>query len=226
MSKGIIYVMSTVVDGLVKIGKTKDYESRMRFLEKNGYFNVVGLKREFAIEVDNYADKEELLHNIFSKSRVSTSELFSIDINLVKQLMSSFDGKIIYPKDENRNLIFNYATEAVEIKNGIVPDGEYTLKIKIRGIQDYSQAVMKIEQGKIFVEKGAKLAPIGNISEKGWLEKRKSIKTINNFTVERIECDSFSMAAAIVCGHNQNGWKSWKNSKGQYIDVYRNKEIK
>lgn len=54
MAKGVIYVMTTVVPGLVKIGKTgtDNFEKRMYQLERNGYFNVVGLKREFAIEVD------------------------------------------------------------------------------------------------------------------------------------------------------------------------------
>ena len=32
----------------------------MRFLESNGYANITGLKREFAIEVDGYDDKESL----------------------------------------------------------------------------------------------------------------------------------------------------------------------
>lgn len=46
MAKGIIYVMTTVVPGLVKIGKTGsgNYEQRMYNLEHNGYANVVGLK--------------------------------------------------------------------------------------------------------------------------------------------------------------------------------------
>ena len=67
MNKGIVYAMSTVVPGLVKIGKTAttNFEQRMYQLEHNGYYNVVGLKREFAIEVENYEDKESLLDDIF-----------------------------------------------------------------------------------------------------------------------------------------------------------------
>jgi len=54
MAKGIIYIMSTAVSGLVKIGKsgTSNYQERMRALEANGCYNVAGLKRFFAIELD------------------------------------------------------------------------------------------------------------------------------------------------------------------------------
>lgn len=112
MARGIIYLMSTVVDGLIKIGKTNNFENRMRLLEKNGYYNIVGLKRQFAIEVEDYDEKEQLIHNIFSKSQIGDSELFSIDIDLAKQLLSAFDGKIVYPK-ESRDKIFEKATNAV-----------------------------------------------------------------------------------------------------------------
>lgn len=61
--------MTTAVSGLVKIGKTgnDNYRERMRFLEANGYYNVTGLKRFFAIELEDYGNKESLLHEIFSK---------------------------------------------------------------------------------------------------------------------------------------------------------------
>lgn len=114
MAKGIIYLMSTVVDGLIKIGKTEinNFENRMYNLERHGYCNVNGLKREFAIEVDNYSEKEALLDKLFSKSQINNSELFAVDIDLAKQLLSAFDGKVIYPK-ENKNKIFEKATSAI-----------------------------------------------------------------------------------------------------------------
>ena len=95
MAKGIIYAMTTVVPGLVKIGKTGcgNFGQRMYNLERNGYFNVVGLKRRFAIEVEDYDEKEALLDEIFSKSRVPGSELFALDIDLVIQLLSSLEGR-------------------------------------------------------------------------------------------------------------------------------------
>ena len=97
MSKGIIYIMSTAVPGLIKIGKTNtnNYKDRMYNLEHNGYRNVTALKREFAIEVENYDAKEHMLHTIFAKSRVDNTELFALDLDIAKQLLSSFEGTIV-----------------------------------------------------------------------------------------------------------------------------------
>lgn len=225
MARGIIYVMRTCVDGLVKIGKTgiDNFEQRMSQLENNGYRRIAVLTREFAIEVEDYDAKETLLHELFSKSRVGSSELFSIDIDLVKQLMSSFEGRVIYPKDEKKDDIFEQATEAVEVKKGIIPDGTYTLRIKVKEFNQYAEAKMSVENGALFIEAGAKLAPLGKISVKGWIAKRESARIDNLITQARIECDSPSMAAAIVVGHNFNGWRAWKNDCGEYIDIYREK---
>jgi hypothetical protein len=113
MKKGIIYIMTTAVSGLIKIGQTgtKNYPERMRFLEANGYSNVSGLKRFFAIELDEYIDKENLLHEIFSKHQVGDSELFALDYELVKQLLLSFDGNIIYPENIDKEKEFDNVSE-------------------------------------------------------------------------------------------------------------------
>lgn len=99
--KGIIYIMTTAVSGLIKIGKTgtDNFAERMRFLEANGYYNVAGLKRFFAIELEDYADKENLLHDIFNKHQVGESELFALDQDLLRQLLLSFKGKVIFPQN-------------------------------------------------------------------------------------------------------------------------------
>jgi len=113
MKKGIIYIMTTAVSGLIKIGQTgtKNYPERMRFLEANGYSNVSGLKRFFAMEIDEYVDKENLIHEIFSKHRVGDSELFALDYELVKQLLLSFDGDIIYPENIDKEKEFDNVSE-------------------------------------------------------------------------------------------------------------------
>ena len=101
--------MTTAVSGLIKIGKTgvSNYHERMRFLEANGYYNVAGLKRYFAIELEDYDDKESLLHEIFGKHQVGNSELFALDQDLIRQLLLSFDGKVIYPEKVDKEKEFD-----------------------------------------------------------------------------------------------------------------------
>ncbi|PIV86511.1 MAG: hypothetical protein COW50_00985 [Candidatus Moranbacteria bacterium CG17_big_fil_post_rev_8_21_14_2_50_41_107] len=112
--RGIIYIMTTAVSGLIKIGQTgtDTYQERMRNLEANGYYNVVGLKRAFAIELDDYKEKESLLHEIFSRQRIGEGELFALDLELVKQLFLSFEGEIIYPKETNKEKDFEEVAKA------------------------------------------------------------------------------------------------------------------
>ena len=81
---------------VIKIGKTNNYEERMRNLEKNGYCQVNGLKRFFAIKVFNYDVKEKLLQEIFADKRLGNTELFCIDPELVMSLLTEFGGKIIH----------------------------------------------------------------------------------------------------------------------------------
>lgn len=93
--------MTTAVSGLIKIGQTgtDSFQERRRFLEANGYYNVVGLKMFFAIELEDYKEKEILLHDIFNKHRVGESELFALDQELIRQLLLSFEGKVVYPEN-------------------------------------------------------------------------------------------------------------------------------
>ena len=61
-NKGIVYIMSTIVPGLIKIGITQNrrtFKHRMYQLERNGYRNITGLKREFAIKTNNYKEIEK-----------------------------------------------------------------------------------------------------------------------------------------------------------------------
>ena len=225
MAKGIIYLMSTVVSGLIKIGKTGNdqFKNRMRFLESNGYANITGLKREFAIEVDGYDDKEKLLHDIFSKSRIVGTELFALDIEIAKSLLSSLDGKQIYPKDKSKKDVFKESTEEIKLKTegSPVPDGEYVLKRKIKGFgQVNGKAIVK--DGIFTVLKGSICGNTG----KGYIPSiRRNAKIIDNILQEDVICMNPSSAGWIVIGKSNNGWREWKDSHGNLIEIYRkNKE--
>jgi len=171
--KGIIYIMTTAVSGLIKIGQTdvNNYQERMRNLEANGYYNVSGLKRFFAIELEDYNDKENLLKEIFNKHRVGDSELFALDYDLVRQLLLSFDGKVIYPKDVNKEKEFDKVSKARKqgarfsfyrkgIKNGekivFIADKEITAKVVGEREVEYGEQIWKLAPltYKIYEQKG------------------------------------------------------------------------
>lgn len=221
MAKGIIYVMTTVVPGLVKIGKTgsENFENRMYNLERNGYFNVVGLKRRFAIEVEDYDEKEVLLDEIFSKSKVPNSELFALDADLVVQLLSSFEGKQIYPETVSKEEVFTEATAEHQVKKdwGLIPDGKYYLNQNVKGFGKVS-ATMRVENGTFIVLKGCTCAP----TKAGWVpETRKTAPIKKDVLQADVITNSPSMAGWIVLGHSNNGWTVWKDKNGKSIDIYR-----
>lgn len=221
MAKGIIYVMTTVVPGLIKIGKTgtDNFESRMYQLERNGYYNVVGLKRKFAIEVEDYDEKEKLLDEIFAKSNVQGSELFSLDPDLVVQLLSSFEGRQVYPETMTKEEVFIAATEEHKIKVdwARIPDGKYYLSQNVKGFGKVTASMLVID-GKLSVEKGSVCAP----ARDGWIpEARKNAQIKDNILLETTDVNSPSTAGWIALGHSNNGWSVWKDPKGQPIDNYR-----
>ena len=229
MNKGIMYVMSTVVDGLIKVGitKTENYEQRMYHLEHNGYCNVTGLKRQFAIEVDEYAKKESLFKNLFERSRVADTELYSLDLEQVIQLLSSFEGTQIYPKNETKQEAFEKAADAVD--SGDLPNGVYTFSSTVKTDKGKEQVkgTLLIENGKLKVLKGAKVSSDNRISDGGYHEKRDSLNGIivDGILSEDCECTSVSMAVSIICGRNRNGWNEWKDASGNLINTYRNKHL-
>ncbi|KAA0210178.1 hypothetical protein FBQ84_05230 [Ignavibacteria bacterium CHB1] len=171
--KGIIYIMTTAVSGLIKLGQTDtdNFQERMRFLEANGYYNVSGLKRFFAIELADYKEKESLLIEIFNKHRVGDSELFALDYDLVRQLLLSFDGKVIYPKEVNKEKEFDEVAKAREqgarftfykkgIKDGdeivFIADKEITAKVVDEREVEYGDQIWKLSPltRKIYEDRG------------------------------------------------------------------------
>jgi len=223
MAKGIIYVMTTVVPGLIKIGKTgtANFEQRMYQLERNGYSNVVGLKRYFAIEVDDYDEKEILLDSIFSKSRLENTELFALDVELAVSLLSSFEGKQIYPDpvEKSKDEVFEEASD----KRGImlIPDGLYYLDRKIKKWDNrHVMGTMKVERGILTVLKGSTVCPIKGAGD--YAESIHNLASVeNDILMEDIAVNSPSAAAAILLYTNANGWTAWKTKDGKPINAFR-----
>jgi len=99
-----------------------------------------------------------LLDDIFSKSRVHNSELFSLDIDLVIQLLSSFEGTQVYLKVETKGG-GTFAKAAEERKEhasaALVPDGTYYLERKLkRDGNALCRAQMDVEEGRFIIKTG------------------------------------------------------------------------
>lgn len=223
MAKGIIYIMETVVPGIIKIGKTRtdQFENRMNYLEKNGYSNISGLKRHFAIEVDEYDRKESLIHKIYSKSRVGASELFATDMVTAVSLLSSLEGKQIYPTTLTKKEVFEEATDELKAREGLelLPDGEYRLNRKIKGFGEVN--------GRASVKRGVFTLLKGSLCAKATtdviptLYNQAEIK--DNILQKDLVCSSPSTAGFVVIGKANNGWVEWKDVNGNKIDIYRKK---
>lgn len=224
MAKGIIYVMTTVVPGLIKIGKTGagNFENRMYHLEHNGYSNVVGLKRHFAIEVDDYDEKETLLDDIFSKSRVENTELFALDVNLVVQLLSSFEGTQIYPQDVTKEQVFDDATNKRDVS--VIPEGKYYLSRKVKRWENRTvKGTIEVKNGKITVLKGSDVCPIVTRgTDLPWIANLRRTASIDgNVLAKDYVAESLSSAGALLIGGACNGWTNWKTSDGKDMDIFR-----
>ena len=222
--KGILYVMTTAVDGLIKIGRTGSdtFEQRMYILEHNGYCNVTGLKRQFAIEVEDYIAKENMIKKLFFRSRLADTELYSLDMQEVILLLSSFDGNQIYPQDETKEEVFKHAIDAAESSN--LPDGEYYLSSTVTTIngKEKVSGILRVENGFLKLLKGTVIASESKITVKGYNKVRNEVSKKENQLLEDLRCDSVSMAAAIVCGSNQNGCEKWRDKNNNKINIYRN----
>ena len=225
MSKGIIYIMTTAVPGLIKIGKTgsQSFEDRMSGLERHGYRNVTSLKRVFAIEVENYDEKEIMLHNILEKSRVSDTELFAFDVDLASQLLSSFDGTVVFPRRESKAEVFESATENRQGK--LIPDGTYTFKKRKRSDNRTVKATAIIDEGSWTLQKDSILgvAEDVGVSQKAKEQRMSMPIDENGRLLEDIDLGKCtpSFAGEVVMNQSINGWTDWKDKNSNPVDIYR-----
>ena len=110
--KGYVYIMTTAVNGIIKIGQSKDWTARCKEqLEENGYKNMNGLKTFFVVEVPDMDEYEGTMHDIFRESRVisrkengkdTATELFAVDKYRAKRVLEKM-GKQVCPEITDKN---------------------------------------------------------------------------------------------------------------------------
>ena len=221
MAYGIIYIMTTSVEGLIKIGKTNDFKNRMNILEQNGYWNVAGLKKFYAVKVKDYDEKEKLIHTIFSKSQVANSELFALDKMIAKAMLESFEGEQIYPEinktlinsKTNDNIIeckicgklINKLGFGTHLKSHNTNKQEYNKKYLENNTQTVNQSQLNIKR-KINTTFEMINIPIGSTLT-FIKDSSKTVTTVNNINKVNLngEIMAISKAASILRGKNSKG---------------------
>lgn len=224
MVTGVLYVMSSAVKGLIKIGKTetRNFPERMRKLETDGYRNVTSFKRRFAIEVEDYDEKERMLDEIFSKARVSESELFALDIDLAVKLLSSFEGRQIYPEAEPKEQVFAEATKQHREHTDVlkIPNGTYYLVRKKPPLH----VQMIVEDGELTIPAGQRVSTTEGASidphTRIGAQRRECVDQAG-VVIKDMHFDTPSAAGVFAIGRACNGWKEWKTEDGRVIGSFR-----
>ena len=103
----------------------------------------------------------------------------------------------------------------------MIPDGLYTMTRKIKSTQKTYSGTMEVRNGNCILKAGSEISPIKKNMPKGWAEKRDGAHKSGDTLTDDIPMDSPSGCAALIVGGTCNGWMSWKNSQGEFIDVYR-----
>jgi hypothetical protein len=161
------------MQNLIKIGITKEkqYNERMRFLESNGYRQINGLHKLFAIKVSDYKAKERLLQDVFSQQRIGDTELFCLNPELVKRLLMAFEGQVVFPevqdkekefaeldKTNEQNKLFNFSKKGIKVGSIItfIKDKNITAKVINDREVEYNGEKFKLSPLalKLFQERG------------------------------------------------------------------------
>lgn len=193
----------------------------MKELEDNGYKNCTGLKRQFAIEVDDYDAKEVIVHTAFEAHQVGNTELYACNLDKVIKILASFDGKIIFPKDETKKEIQEKADEGVASSE--LPNGDYTYNVKSQLDGKTYKGILNVQNGILTLKAESTMAELTVDGTDKWITTRKSYGKAPCVLPNDIICSSVSEAANYISGHQQNGWRSWKDKDNNFIDIYRKK---
>ena len=100
MEKGIIYILTNQsFPDYIKIGKTSNLKQRLKSLDSTGV--PLPFECYYAVEVDDMARVEKLIHQSFDKDRVRKNrEFFEILPEQAKSALQLTGGKDITPKND------------------------------------------------------------------------------------------------------------------------------
>lgn len=105
----------------------------------------------------------------------------------------------------------------------LIPNGIYTLSRKIKRQNNATfNGKMKVEDGKFILLTGSEIVPDTTPGLLPSIEELRNNTLIENGILqEDVIMDSPSACGEFVIGGSCNGWKNWKNSKNEPINIYR-----
>lgn len=109
----------------------------------------------------------------------------------------------------------------------LIPNGVYDLARKIkRQNNETFTGKMEVKDGKFILLAGSKIVPDATPGLLPSIEELRNNTPIENGILKvNVELDSPSACGEFIIGGSCNGWKNWKNSKHEPIDVYRSNTI-
>jgi len=122
----IVYVLTNEsMEGMVKIGRTKNIEKRIKFLDNTSV--PLPFQCFYAAEVKNAALVEGKLHRIFVDKRIRTNrEFFRVDANQVREAIQLAEIKDVTPKAD----IFVEKSDVEALQKAVVAE-ERRAKIRL-----------------------------------------------------------------------------------------------
>lgn len=239
---GVIYILvNPAFPNLVKIGYADDLDKRLKQLNRNS-----GLPDPFHVYA-SYSVKKRLedlkLHSLIdsldktlrhSKNRefyeMTAEKAYGILV-AIAQINGSEENLILNPQnDEYINQKYlttnpiksNDTTTTQQSSKNILPDGVYTMSRKNKRTGCSIDAKIVVENGTVTLKAGSYINPYeqGGITELIRLIREKLNTTNDNILQEDLKC-TLNESSMVVLGGSCNAWTTWKNSDGEYIDVYR-----
>lgn len=247
--ENVIYIIThPQFPGYVKIGYASDLKQRLSSLntgticdfEPYAVYETPKEKSDIQIHAIIKLLNPILRASKFDGGKEGQKEFFKLDPEQAFQLMEhiaivSGTRQKLYKIDKNLKPIAGTdgtkdKTDDVEdptpppvvppIKNHNIPDGLYTMETKLKKTGLVAKATLEIKGNKFVLKAGSFIAPESERNDKfkTWY---RNIKVKDNVLLEDKEYESVSTPAVIVRGKSTNGWTIWKNSKGEYIEVYK-----
>ncbi len=102
-TNGYIYVISTDIENVYKIGRSIDVNHRISQLQ-SGCVNSINIL--YSHETTNYVLLENIVHKVLSKYKFNIREHFKINLEYIKKIIKISDIKMNSCNENNINYIF------------------------------------------------------------------------------------------------------------------------